>query len=85
MIVENKPHRGSAWPARRRRNLAVWLLLTALAGCDLAPRYHVPLTAVPARYKEAAAFQPAMPADGLKRGDCGACSRTPCSTASKRR
>ncbi len=39
-----------------------------LTGCDLAPHYHVPLTAVPAAYKEAAAFQPAAPADSLKRG-----------------
>ncbi len=44
------------------------LPLLALAGCNLAPHYHVPLTAVPVAYKEATAFQPARPADGLKRG-----------------
>ncbi len=43
-------------------------LLAALSGCDLAPHYHVPLTRVPVTYKEAAAFQPARPADGLRRG-----------------
>ena len=42
--------------------------LVLLAGCDLAPHYHVPLTTVPVAYKEAAAFRPARPADGLRRG-----------------
>ena len=42
-------------------------LLAVLCGCDLAPHYHVPLTTVPADYKEAA-FRPARPADDLRRG-----------------
>ena len=40
-----------------------------LQGCDLAPRYHVPVTAVPVAYEEAAAFRPAAPADTLSRGN----------------
>jgi NodT family efflux transporter outer membrane factor (OMF) lipoprotein len=40
----------------------------ALAGCDLAPRYQVPLTTVPVAYKEAALWHPAQPADTLPRG-----------------
>lgn len=39
-----------------------------LAGCDLAPRYHVPLTPVPVAYKEAAPWRPAAPAEGVERG-----------------
>ncbi len=42
----------------------VWLL----AGCDLAPRYHVPVVAVPISYKESGAWQVARPADALPRG-----------------
>jgi NodT family efflux transporter outer membrane factor (OMF) lipoprotein len=59
-------------PARlpRWRTLA-WLAAACglpLAGCDLAPQYHVPLTTVPVAYKEASAFQRARPADDLPRG-----------------
>ena len=39
-----------------------------LAGCDLAPRYHVPVVAVPVAYSEAARWQKAAPADGFPRG-----------------
>jgi NodT family efflux transporter outer membrane factor (OMF) lipoprotein len=39
-----------------------------LAGCDLAPKYHVPVTQVPITYKEAAALRPAQPADNFRRG-----------------
>ncbi len=40
----------------------------ALAGCDLAPRYHVPVVQVPVTYSEAAAWHPAQPQDSLPRG-----------------
>jgi NodT family efflux transporter outer membrane factor (OMF) lipoprotein len=40
----------------------------ALSGCDLAPKYHFPLTQVPVAYKEEAAFRLALPADQLPRG-----------------
>jgi NodT family efflux transporter outer membrane factor (OMF) lipoprotein len=36
-------------------------------GCDLAPKYHSPVIAVPVSYKEAAGWQQAQPADGVKR------------------
>ncbi len=39
-----------------------------LAGCDLAPHYHVPVTSVPVAYEDAASFRPAKPADTLPRG-----------------
>jgi NodT family efflux transporter outer membrane factor (OMF) lipoprotein len=44
------------------------LLAGCVAGCDLAPHYHVPLTKVPVAYKEAVAFTPAQPADRMPRG-----------------
>jgi NodT family efflux transporter outer membrane factor (OMF) lipoprotein len=50
------------------RCIALGVLTACLAGCDLAPRYHVPVTTVPVSYKEARAFQPAHPLDGLPRG-----------------
>ncbi len=40
-----------------------------LASCDLAPKYKVPLTAVPVSYKEAALWHPAHPADAMPRQD----------------
>jgi len=43
-------------------------LLAALTGCDLAPKYNVPLTSVPVNYKEAGRWQTAKPADTLPRG-----------------
>jgi NodT family efflux transporter outer membrane factor (OMF) lipoprotein len=42
--------------------------LVALAGCDLAPTYKVPLVSVPVDYKEAGQWQQAKPADALPRG-----------------
>ena len=42
--------------------------LMALAGCDLAPEYHIPLVSVPVDYKEAGRWQEAKPADTLPRG-----------------
>jgi NodT family efflux transporter outer membrane factor (OMF) lipoprotein len=46
-----------------------WLgLVWLLAGCDLAPHYHVPVVAVPVSYKAAGAWQVARPADAIPRG-----------------
>ena len=39
-----------------------------LAGCDLAPHYHVPVTSVPISYKEAGYWRVAHPADTVQRG-----------------
>ena len=47
--------------------LALFLLF-APAGCDLAPKYETPVTAIPAAYKETGPWQPATPADTLPRG-----------------
>ncbi len=44
------------------------LLVTGLAGCDLAPKYHAPVTTIPVAYKESTEFQQAHPADRLPRG-----------------
>ncbi len=60
---------GSALRAARWQATLAAGLLAALSGCNLAPHYHVPLTTVPVTYREAAAFQPAQPADSLQRGD----------------
>lgn len=53
--------------APRLRRLLAAGLLAMLSGCNLAPHYRVPLTTVPVAFKEAAAFQPARPADALQR------------------
>ncbi len=53
------------------RRLRILLLLgcaAQLAGCDLAPRYHVPVTSVPVSYKEASTWRVARPADTVQRG-----------------
>jgi NodT family efflux transporter outer membrane factor (OMF) lipoprotein len=42
--------------------------ICCLAGCNLAPKYRVPVTKVPVSYKEASVFAPAHPLDGLPRG-----------------
>jgi NodT family efflux transporter outer membrane factor (OMF) lipoprotein len=39
------------------------------ASCDLAPKYHTPVVAVPVSYEEARPWQRAVPADTLPRGD----------------
>jgi NodT family efflux transporter outer membrane factor (OMF) lipoprotein len=54
--------------ARHAHALAAGAVTAMLAGCDLAPPYHAPLTRVPATYKETAAFQPSRPADDVRRG-----------------
>jgi len=59
----------SRWQTGARHALA-GCLLTALAGCSLAPTYHRPDIAIPANYKEASGlWAPAVPADMLARGD----------------
>ncbi len=51
----------------RLRALAGAALL-AVSGCDLAPKYTIPLTKVPVSYKEASSFEPAHPLDAVPRG-----------------
>lgn len=51
----------------RLRYLAL-LVVLAVAACDFAPKYKVPVTAIPVAYKETGPWQPATPADTLPRG-----------------
>ena len=58
-----------------RRSIRRWLTrLSALpaslllGGCDLAPRYQTPAAAVPAHFKEDAAWKRAEPSDAMPRG-----------------
>ncbi len=46
---------------------AATALVAALTGCDLAPKYSIPLVSVPVNYKEASRWQTAKPADSLPR------------------
>lgn len=55
-----------AYRAPRAACLAAFC--AALASCDLAPHYKVPVVQVPVDYKEAAAWQKAAPSDDLPRG-----------------
>ena len=50
---------------RARRGIAAALLL---AGCNLAPAYHVPTTVTPAAFKEAPGWRTAAPADEIAKG-----------------
>ncbi|APA67700.1 efflux transporter outer membrane subunit [Janthinobacterium sp. 1_2014MBL_MicDiv] len=61
----------SAVPARLRRHvlsLATAAAFVLLAGCAVSPAYDVPTAAAPQAFKEAAGWQPAVPADTLERG-----------------
>ncbi len=44
------------------------LLSIILSSCNLAPKYHAPITISPVTYKERALFQQAHPIDGVPRG-----------------
>ena len=55
----------STIPARHLLALAAAVLL---AGCAVSPTYEVPTAAAPQTFKEAAGWQPAVPADTLERG-----------------
>ena len=52
----------------RCRALAACVAAAGLAGCSLAPVYHVPVTTVPAAFKEAGPWIVAAPADLTPRG-----------------
>lgn len=55
---------------RRSRPLAVAALAPALlAACSLAPEYQAPATPAVTAFKESGAWQPAVPADAVARGD----------------
>ena len=54
---------------RRLRTLLLAGCVAALAGCDLAPKYHVPVTSVPVSFKEASYWRVAQPSDTVRRGD----------------
>jgi NodT family efflux transporter outer membrane factor (OMF) lipoprotein len=53
----------------RSRLRLVCATAALLAGCDLAPAYKVPVTAIPVSYKEAALWHTAHPADQVPRKD----------------
>ncbi|WP_180277000.1 efflux transporter outer membrane subunit [Janthinobacterium sp. BJB446] len=55
----------STVPARHLLALAAAVLL---AGCAVSPTYETPTAAAPQTFKEAAGWQPAVPADTLERG-----------------
>src|SRR5450830_1150462 len=61
-------HIKSTVPARRLLALSTASALVLLAGCSVSPTYEVPLTPAPQAFKEAAGWQPAVPADTLERG-----------------
>ncbi|MGK5081160.1 efflux transporter outer membrane subunit [Janthinobacterium sp. HLX7-2] len=61
-------HIHSAVPARRLLALAASAAFVLLAGCAVSPAYDVPTAAAPQTFKEAAGWQPAVPADTLERG-----------------
>ena len=64
-------HSNSAVSARPRRHvlaLAATAAFVLLAGCAVSPTYEVPTAIAPQTFKEAAGWQPAVPADTLERG-----------------
>lgn len=58
----------SAVPARHLLALAAATTFLLLAGCAVSPTYETPTAAAPQTFKEAAGWQPAVPADTLERG-----------------
>ncbi|MGK5003639.1 efflux transporter outer membrane subunit [Janthinobacterium sp. LB2P70] len=58
----------SAVPARHLPALAAATAFLLLAGCTVSPTYETPTAAAPQTFKEAAGWQPAVPADTLERG-----------------
>ncbi|WFR78189.1 efflux transporter outer membrane subunit [Janthinobacterium rivuli] len=58
----------STAPARHLLSLATAAAFVLLAGCAVSPTYEVPTAAAPQAFKEAAGWQPAVPADTLERG-----------------
>ena len=58
----------SAVPARHLPALAAATAFLLLAGCAVSPAYETPTAAAPQTFKEAAGWQPAVPADTLERG-----------------
>ena len=51
----------------RHRLLALGMA-SAIAGCNMAPAYHIPVTSLPGGYKEAGQWQTVKPQDSLPRG-----------------
>ncbi|MCX7291494.1 MAG: RND transporter, partial [Janthinobacterium sp.] len=58
----------SAVPARHLLAVATATAFLLLAGCAVSPAYETPTAAAPQTFKEAAGWQPAVPADTLERG-----------------
>ena len=58
----------SAVSARHLPALAAATAFLLLAGCAVSPAYEPPAAAAPQTFKEAAGWQPAVPADTLERG-----------------
>lgn len=61
-------HIKSTVAARPQRHLLALTAAAMLAGCAVSPTYEVPATPAPQAFKEAAGWQPAVPADALERG-----------------
>ncbi|MED5613695.1 efflux transporter outer membrane subunit [Janthinobacterium sp. P210005] len=58
----------STVPARHLLALGVATAVLLLSGCAVSPAYETPTAAAPQTFKEAAGWQPAVPADTLERG-----------------
>ncbi|HEY2133171.1 MAG TPA: efflux transporter outer membrane subunit [Acetobacteraceae bacterium] len=52
----------------RRHRLLVLGMVCSIAGCNMAPAYHIPLASLPGSYKEAGQWQTVQPQDSLSRG-----------------
>lgn len=63
--LKRMQHARGSGPVRRA---ACLLAAAGLAGCNLAPKYHVPATEIPASFKESSDWKLARPGDGLPRG-----------------